>query len=755
MVRNMRGVIEQYKGQFVSIFNPSSRCMQAGSLAMGCVGFIASCGLAPAAALAQDNGGEPTRLQGVTVTDSAVEDGYKAEAISSPKATAPLIDTPRTVNVITGAVLEATASYSLQDALRTIPGITLGAGEGGTASADIPMIRGVDATSDTYVDGARDIGSQTRETFAVERIEVFKGPNSAFGGRGAAAGSINIVSKLPQDTDFATAQITGGTSDFKRASVDVNRKVGDKLAFRINAMWQDADVAGRDEVFDNRWGVAPSVTWGVGTDTQMTLSYYHYETDAMPDYGIPLTTSGQLAGGVRKPADTDYDNFYGLLDRDFQKTNINSVTALFSHDFGGGWLLSNTARWSHSSNRYVVTNPDDSKGNVVNGYVWRGNKSRHSNNEALVDTLNLAGQFETGGIQHSIAIGAEFSTAKTINRGYTVTDAVSGNSCDAALLAANICTTLANPNPHDEYLGTVALSTGVPTRTDATDYGFYAFDTITIIPQLLLNGGIRWNHYSVDATGLARGATIPYSIGNKSGVFSYQGGIVFKPIENASLYVSYADAYTPSGTDVGEGASGISTTNEGYRPQRTRNWEVGAKADLLGGALGLTAALFEMKRDNIVQEDANGDTSPIANKARYRGFELGANGKIGPVSLFAGYSYVDSELQDGSVNDGNVMPQAPKHNLTATASVQVTEAFSIGGGAYHASKRYADAANLNSADGYWRFDANASYRINDHFDVRVNIQNIGDERYVIKLRNPHFAVPAAGRQALLTLTARY
>ena len=725
----------------------------ASSLAMGCVGFIASCGLAPVA-MAQDDGARPTRLQGVTVTDSAVEDTYKVEEAQSPKLTAPLIDTPRTVSVITNAVIEQTASFSLQDALRTVPGITLGAGEGGTASADIPLIRGVDATADTYVDGARDVGSQTRETFAVDRVEVYKGPNSAFGGRGSAGGSINIVSKLPEDTNFAVAQVTGGTSDFKRATLDVNRRIGDNLAFRINGLWHDADVAGRDSVYDKRWGVAPSLTWGLGTDTSMTLAYYHYETKGMPDYGIPLTSSGQLSGGVRKPADTDYDNFYGLKDRDFQKTRQDAASALFRHDFGGGWTLSNTMRWSRSTNRYVVTNPDDSKGNVANGTVYRGSKSRNSVNDSLVDNLNLSGQFETAGLQHSLAIGAEVSTSTTHNTPYTVTYATgSATTCSPALIAAYSCTALDTPNPNDPWLGTVTAGT-VTTRTTADDYSVYAFDTITIVPQLLLNGGIRWNHYKVHSTGASRG--VAYDAANSSNVFSYQGGVVFKPVETASLYFSYADSSNPPGSDVGEGANGLSGTSENYKPQRTRNWEVGAKADLLGEALSLTAAAYQMDRSNI--RDVNPDTGNqmvIASKARIKGVELGASGLVGPVSLFAGYSYVDSALKDGSANEGKALPNAPKHNVSATAQVQVTDAFSLGGGAYHGSKRYADAANLISAPGYWRFDANAAYRISEHFDLRLNVQNIGDKRYILKLRNPHFAVPAAGRQALLTLTARY
>ena len=152
---------------------------------------------------------------------------------------------------------------------------------------------------------------------------------------------------------------------------------------------------------------------------------------------------------------------------------------------------------------------------------------------------------------------------------------------------------------------------------------------------------------------------------------------------------------------------------------------------------------------------ATGDVTEILPPARLRGFELGAAGRIGPVTVTAGYTYVDSELRDESADDGNALPNTPTQNLAFTGSVQVTPRFSFGGGAYHESKRYADPANLISADGYWRFDANATYSINEHFGLRLNLQNLTDERYIVKLRNPHFAVPAPGRQALLTFFARY
>ncbi|OCC24166.1 TonB-dependent receptor [Croceicoccus estronivorus] len=725
-------------------------------IAMGCVGFVASFS---GTAVAQENSGQAVRLEGVTVTDTAIEDAYKVERVQSPKATAPLLDTPRTVSVITNEVLQDSASFSFEDALRTVPGITLGAGEGGVASADIPLIRGVDGTGSVFVNGARDIGSQQRETFAVEQIEVFKGPNSALGGRGTAAGAINIVSKVARQGNFATAQVTGGTSDLIRITGDVNAEIAENLSVRVVGMYHDADVAGRDSVYDDRWGISPSITWGAGTPVSASFNYYHYETDSMPDYGIPLTSRNQLPGGVREPADVDYDNFYGLLDRDFKKTKIDSGEFLFSAELGSGLTLSNTTRYSSTRNNYIVTNPDDSAGNVANGYVWRNTKSRNSTNKSWISNTNLAAEFETGSIKHSSSIGFEYGHSKSRNRNYSVDTGNyrfgTGDDCATAGLADFNCTDLYNPDPSDPWVGTITPSAS-PSTAKAEEFSIYAFDTITIVPQLLVNGGVRWTKFSAEGAGCGRSC---YSAKNKSDFWSWQGGIIYKPSENSSIYFSYADSKTPPGTTVGEGSENIGNDNDAfYKPQTTENWEIGAKVELFEGQLRLEGALYRVNRSNIISTDDDVVTDTF-DKARIQGFELGATGQVGPVSMMIGYTYVDSKLSDdpNSSTDypGNRLPNAPVHNFASTVNVQVTPKLSIGGGAYAASKRYADGANLIKADGYVRFDANAAYDINDHFSVRLNVQNIGDKRYITKLRNPHFAQPAAGRQAMLTLTARY
>ncbi len=721
-----------------------------GYLAAGCIGFIAS---APAMANEMDE-----------ADPSIIVTADKERETSSVKDTAPIVDTPRTLSVISEQTIENTASFSLEEALRTVPGITLGAGEGGTAAADIPLIRGVDSTGDVFVNGARDVGSQTRESFALESIEVYKGPNGSFGGRGGAGGVINLVTRNARMGDFASVQATAGTSDLIRITGDVNRQLTNDVAVRVAGLFHDSMTPGRDDVSDDRWGVLPSVTIGLNGPVTATLGYYHLETEGVPDYGIPLTSRRQInpdpdTPDLREPADVDYDNFYGLLSRDFSETNVDSISGEFSAELAPNLILSNTTRYSWTENRYIVTNPDDSAGNVVDGLVWRAVKSRNSRSEGVVSNTNLGFEGETGPVSHSLALGFEFSETESTNTPFVVD--TGDRNCPAEDIAAFNCTSLANPDPFDPWNGSITAST-TPSQAEARDYSVYLADTITITPQLLLNAGLRWTDFSASASGSRRGT--PFDASNSGSFWTYQGGLIFKPTEATSLYVSYADSKTPPGTTVGEGAENLGAQNELFEPQATENWEIGGKAEMFDGSLLLSGAVFRIDRANIDQRDPNGTITEILDSARIEGFEASATGRIGPVTLMVGYTYLHSELGADAAaldndpttisNQGNALPQTPEHNLAATVDWLVTPRFSIGAGAYGASGRYADAGNLIEADGYVRFDLRAQYQLTDNFDVRVNVSNVFDERYIVKLRNPHFAIPANGRQALVTLTAR-
>ena len=289
---------------------------------------------------------------------------------SGSKFTAPLL--AKSVQVIPQEVIQNQAASSLTDVLRNSPGITFGAGEGGNPLGDRPIIRGYDAQASTYVDGMRDIGATSREVFNLEQVEVVKGSDGAFGGRGGAGGSVNLISKTAKAEDFTAASLGIGTDSY-RGTMDSNWQLGE-TAFRLNAMYHDADVAGRDMVNNSRWGVAPTITFGLNSPTRVTLSYYHMQTDDLPDGGIPyaypstkVKRDGSYMGVSRTgPADVNRKNFYGLAS-DYRKTTSDMGTIGIEHDFSDRLTLRNMTRYTYSTQKYVWTQPDDSQGNVLNG----------------------------------------------------------------------------------------------------------------------------------------------------------------------------------------------------------------------------------------------------------------------------------------------------------------------------------------------------------------------------------------------------
>ena len=413
-----------------------------------------------AEASSKKSGQDVLSLDADTVVGTQQQDPttYNVEKSASKKYTAPLLDTPRSVTVVPQQVIKDTGALTLQDALRTVPGITFGAGEGGNPTGDRPFIRGFDAQSDTYVDGVRDTGAQSREVFNLEQIEVSKGPNSAFGGRGSAGGSLNLISKTAKQDNFTDAGFTWGSDQTRRTTLDVNRMIGDNAAFRLNLMKHDAHVAGRDEVSVSRWGVAPTVTFGFDTPTRATLSYYHLSTDDMPDYGLPLTNVNRSKANPSKPALVDRDNFYGLKDRDYRKSTTDSGTFRIEHDLNDNLTLSNSTRLVRTTLDYIVSNPDDSRGNVANGYVYRSAKSRNSTSKGWVNQTDLTARFDTGSIEHTLVTGVEISNVGVHNRPYVVTPGTGDNTCTPAHLASGDCTSLYNPSPKDAWTGSIARS---------------------------------------------------------------------------------------------------------------------------------------------------------------------------------------------------------------------------------------------------------------------------------------------------------
>jgi catecholate siderophore receptor len=838
-----------------------------GFIALSCVGLIASA-LGSSASHAQTAAAGETELQGVVVTETAIDErGYKVEAAPAPKRVAPLLDTPRSIIVVDKQVIKDTGSATLVEALRTVPGITFGAAEGGNPIGDRPFIRGFDAQGSTYLDGVRDTGGQSREIFAVDQIQVVRGSDSTLGGRGSAGGSINIVSKLPEAETFATAAGSYGTDDYKRITGDVNYRLNEMIALRLNGMWHDQDVAGREALFQKRWGVAPSVTIGIDSPTKMTFSYYHLSTDELPDSGFgyryvtsynvngssvsnappglvnsepavgTITTAGGVTGKVSP------DSFYGLTNRDFRKTNIDQATMRVEHDFGD-IALRNTARYTSSKQSYIYTQPDDSQANILGipasgrnvgtlpsgqfndytagGRLWRRGNNRFGTTETLINQTDLSGKLKTGAIEHSFAVGAEISWERAARGTYNVnsgtTNAATGGRCGSAPGTAPYnCTSIFAPNPDDPWANIVngsaapVLRNGPETMTinHGKTKAVYGFDSITLSDALIVNLGIRYEDFSSRVVLPVLNGGRP-EIRRKDDFVTYQAGLIFKPTPNTSLYASYATAATPPNTLLGEGLEGnglgtvsstlseaaVQVAADALRIERTKSYEIGAKADLFDARLSLTAALFRTETKNArVTFDAN--TVAFIGERRIEGVELGFNGRVTDWwSVFGGYTYLDAVIVDGgftsfvlpagggvaarnislpSVNTGKRFPQTAKHSFTAWTNFDVTPAFSVGGGAFYMSRvfgGYADNGYVSgtgaaavvvpatsviarSVPSYWRFDARAGYKINDAVELSVNIQNLTDKRYFSQAYSSHYATMAPGRSGFATLSLRY
>lgn len=739
-----------------------------GKLAGGLATALATPGLflLPQAAQAQNTDPaqlSPIRVQGENPAPFLVKES------ASDKFTAPLLDTAKSVQVIPKELIQSQAATTLTDVLRNSPGISFGAGEGGNPLGDRPFIRGYDAQSSTFVDGMRDIGATSREVFNLEQVEVIKGADGAYAGRGGAGGSIDLISKTAKLRDFTDVSAGFGTAKYFRQTVDSNWKLGESTAFRLNAMNHSQDVDGRDAVDYKRWGVAPTISFGLGTPTRVTLSYFHMESDDTPDSGIPYTYSSNPKAH-RSPIDVDRDNFYGL-DSDYRRTRNDMGTLRIEHDFSDRLTLRNQTRYTRATQRYVWTNPDDSQGNIDKGMVFRNAKSRDSQVSTWANQTELQGELQTGTLKHRFLTGIELSVEEGRKSSLDVvrTDGLTriGGKwvCPGTGAVSNYnCTSLSNPNPSDPWVNTGSGGPGAPTYSRTLTKSIYGFDTIEFNEHWQTTLGLRVDDYN---TRLDQPAS--EGVYRHDTLFNYQLGLVYKPASNGSVYVSYGTSSTPAGATLGEGSEtqgltpgrgGVGPNAADMAPEKNRTLELGTKWDFLDGRLGLTAAVFRVETTNarITLPD---NTYAMAGDKRVDGFELGFSGNVTPKwQVFGGYTYLKSRIGDdgktGSASDeGNAFPNTPEHSFSLWSTYAFTPKLTAGAGAYYVGKQYGNTANTTSIPSYWRFDAMVGYQFNKTVDLQINVNNLTDETYYTQAYTTHYAAIAPGRSAVATLNLHF
>lgn len=701
-------------------------------MAHGMATTTASAQNKPTSTTSGDDSDQPIDLPEYTV------ESEDTPQLASPKFTMPLRDVPQTITVIPQQIIEEQGATSLRDILRNSPGITFQAGEGGTPAGDQMTIRGFSARTDMFVDGVRDLGGYARDSFNIEQVEVAKGPSSAVAGRGSTGGSVNLVTKSPHAATFQSGTAAIGTDNYYRATVDVNQPVSSDghSAIRMNAMWQNAGVPGRDVAENNSWGFAPSLAIGLGTPTQITASYQHLEQHNTPDYGLPRQTFDY-------DPPVPYSNFYGLKARDYERIDQDLGSINVSHRVNEDLTVHNLTRFGRTYRDSVITAPrfvPDST-EIIRRSDW---KSRDQTDDILANQTNITARMTTGKIDHVINTGLELSREK--ERNYTRTE-----DPDTVLPDTDVY----NPSPDDPYDGNIARN-GAYTDGRGDTVALYAFDTMRVGEHWQFTGGLRYDDFKASQNVVAEtGERTSY--GRRDKVVSNRLGVVYKPVPSASIYAGFANSFNPSaeGLSLTSRRSDLSTVS----PEKTRTYEVGTKWDALEGTLSLSAGLFRTEKTNARTPgiDPNDPPQVLEGKQRVDGIELSAAGRLTRNwELFAGLSLMDSEVEASNAEGeaGNDLGLTPKTSFNLWTSYRLPGGITIGGGAQYMDSVFRNSTSGETVPAYWLLNAMASYDVNDHLTLRLNVNNLTDAEYVDRVGGGHH-IPGTARQMILSTSVSF
>lgn len=681
---------------------------------------------------------------------------YKIDRSASSKFTQDILDTAKSIAVIPKEIMKDAGAKSFRDIIRTQPGVTIGTGEGGNAFGDRIFIRGFDARNDVYVDGVRDPGVISREVFAVEQIEILKGPSGAFAGRGSTGGAVSLVSKTPQLRNFGDLEATYGTDETYRVTADLNRQLSDTLAIRVNGVFHDSDVAGRDEVFNNRWGAAAAIAWTPVEALRLSFDYYHLDTDELPDYGIPYDVANN------EPFQVDRNNFYGLVNRDFRETFANIYTGKVEIAPTENATIKSIIRYGKTGNSYVVSapeRPDTTDPDPANWTLSANPKNRNSVNDYFANQTDATIRISMGALEHAIVAGFEISRETIENRPFAFLDSEVPPS-DVVFTAPTILQNLYNPNPFTPWPFPVAES-GAYSIGKVDSKALYFIDTISFGESFNIFGGVRYDDYSISVEFVGgRGEGVFY---NDSDFVNWHLGAVWKPAPNASIYASFGSSSNPSGEQVdglGDSYGGITAETQDLDPERNKSYEVGAKWNILDEHLALTAAIYRTNKTNarVQLTPGPGGAFGLEGEQRVQGIEFGFSGNLTEEwSVYGGVSLLEAEItaSPDPTQVGAKLPNVAETSFTTLTRYQVTDRIHLGGSAnYQGERAGGSVADIGTAiPGYWRFDFFGGWRVTDRVELSFNVLNATDKVYydAIYRSSTPFVYIAPGRSALFTI----
>ena len=723
--------------------------------------------LATESATVADAGDTPsTTLAPVTVRGTRADDDFAHNGNSISKLPADMHDTPQSITVVNKALLQSQGAISIGDALRNVPGITLGAAEGGQIGNNINL-NGFSARTDIYLDGFRDRGQYYRDIFALDAVEVLMGPSSMLFGRGSTGGVINQVTKkarLKPITEVTGAVTTNG---LVRSTLDFDMPLSETSAVRVAAMVQDGAPTTRRKMDVRDEGIAPSFRAGINTPTEITLSALLQHNNDRADYGV-----GPLNG---RPVDVGRNTVYGFSD-DHTAQDVVALNGGITHRFAPNLSLRSQVAYNHVTTDATETAPQTlgtlnasgafaplvpvatSSAPLDSMLVRLQSHDRLIHDSSLSNQTELTARIDTGTVKHTFLFGGELGHDEYDNQAYYRNGLCNGQPfAGAGTSGYAACVPLIDP-PYGDSPASAPRLAGNRATGAANALAAYLNDTAELSPEWKLVGGLRHDRYaaeianSINSTNTTGSTAFP-SLSQTVHYTSVRGGAIWQPTSAQAYYVSYSTSFNPSLEQL------VSTTglSQPLPPETNRAYEAGGKIDVLGGGLQLTGAAFQITQNNARTQNAD-NTYTAAGTIRVNGARAGIVGRLTERwQVFGGATCLDGKIIDGIApgTQGMVPANTARRSATLWSTYALTSEVEVGGGAIAMSSRFANNTDLLRVPGYTRWDATLAWR-QPNYEVRLNLFNLTDKHYYDALipSDGGRAVPGTGTTAMLSFTYR-
>lgn len=705
---------------------------------------------------------------------------YKAKTSGDRRRRQDLAEAPATLTVITQAQIRESGDSDLRDIVGKQPGITIGTGENGNAFGDRYVIRGQEARSDVFIDGLRDPGMTIRESFAVEQVEIAKGPNATYAGRGSSGGTINSITKQASpEYDFTKVEAGVGTDAYRRITLDSNLPVGERVAIRANLLHADEDVPDRAPASRERDGAALSLHVAASDRVSILADYYGLDAAGAADLGTYI-----VPGGGRPIADLPVYQ----QDEDFLESRVDIGTLRVRFDASESWRFEHAIRHGRTDNGYVLTGARGGTRAASDplapgaATVTLSTHQGWQEVDYLVNQFNALHDADWGGVEHRLVFGAEYSSLDVLNGNFSVTNTGARN-CITGNNTANYC--MLGPDGEPVAGLDRLLQRNIVRGAYDADYGIdtlalYALDAISLGDRWNLTLGVRWDDFDYANT-LRSNAGVETRYAYSDSLWNGNAAIAYDLNDVANVYLAYATASDINGgeSDVGGscGYGGLCGTPEQVvlsEPERVENIELGTKWNVLDGRLLLTAAVFQITKDDVMESVGNAySTTGTLNtgKNRVRGIEFGAVGNLtGKLSGQFAASFMDAEVLEAFVANqvGKTLSNFADNSATLQLRYQLTPKFSFGGTATYSSETFAGqpdtAAAFDATTGeysyrvpsYTTFDAFANYAFTGTLKARLNVGNVFDKDYYLATyRSGAFTYIGDARAVRLSFTAEF